>query len=79
MGRSQRDGVQERPVRRIKGKGGEVRGKKRRKVPRRDRGGNRHKEKDDDGTQGNKHGRKGEQGAHPEPAAPEIQLSLSLF
>lgn len=35
--RSQRDGVQERPVRRIKGKGGEVRGKKRRKVPRRDR------------------------------------------
>lgn len=43
------------------------------------RGGNRHKEKYDDGTQGNKHGRKGEQGAHPESAALEIQWSLSLF
>lgn len=35
--RSQREGVRERPVRRIKGKGWEVRGKKRRKVTRRDR------------------------------------------
>ena len=42
-------------------------------------GGNRHKQKDEDGPPGSKHGRKGEQGGHPETAVLEIQLSLSLL
>lgn len=55
--------MQERPVRRIKEKGGgSEREEEEEGAQKGQRGGNRHKK--DDETQGNKHGRKGEQGAH---------------